>query len=896
VSIVRKRLFDPAAFDRELAAGAEPLPLFRAALRTGRAALRAAHERDGASGPDVVHGHAWLVDQLLERAWNLHRARHAPRLRGAMVAVGGYGRGELHPHSDVDLLILLARRPNGAAREMLSRLVSFLWDMGLEVGHSARTVAECREHARKDITVATNLMEARLLCGDEALFEKMLARTGPPKVWPSDRFFAAKLEEQRARHARFDDTAYNLEPNLKDGPGGLRDLQVIEWVARRHFGTASLQDLVNRAFLTEEEYRALIRGRNFLWRLRNGLHYLAGRREDRLFFDHQRVLAQQFGYRDRTGHLAVERLMKRYYRTVKELRLLNEILLQHFDEAILSRRAPPARPINRRFRARGDYLEVAGERVFEHWPWALLELFSLLQQHPELKGVRASTIRLVRANVHRINSAFRRDIVCRSLFMEIMRHPGGLTHALRRMNAYGVLGAYIPDFGRVVGQMQHDLFHVYTVDEHTLFVVRNLRRIMLAQDRGEMPEAITLVEKVVKIERLFLAALFHDVAKGRGGDHSELGEKIAFAFCKRHDMSDYDAHLVAWLVRHHLALSRTSQHEDTQDPEVLARFARLVGDQEHLDLLYLLTIADMRGTSPAVWNSWKGRLLAQLHGATTRVLRQGFGEPIQQAERVADLKREVADILAASGLPAEAVERHWSLLDDAYFLKHDARSIAWHCQSILATSTIDLPLVAARTSPEHEGIEFLIFAPDRDGLFADITGKFERLRLSIAEARMHTTRTGFALDVFVALPVDRNAPGERDIAHMCTAMRQHLLDPRAEAGPPERALPRTLRHFPLEPAVTVTNAPGAQATTLEVVAQDRPGLLYRVALALNECKVRLLTAKIATFGERAEDVFFVCDRDCQPLADEAQIECLRAALLKQLEAETGTQATVSPAA
>jgi len=896
VSALRKRLFEPLAFDQALGAAPEPLPVFRSALRSGRAALREAHDA-GAAGPEIVHAHAWLVDQLLERVWRLHLDRYAPRLRGAMVAVGGYGRGELHPHSDVDLLVLLARAPNAEAREMLSRLVSFLWDMGLEVGHSARTVAECRDHARNDITVATNLMEARLLCGDAALFEKMMARTAPPKIWPTDRFFAAKRAEQQARHARFDDTAYNLEPNLKDGPGGLRDIQVIEWVARRHFDTDSLHELVNRGFLTEEEYRALIRGRNFLWRLRNGLHYLAGRREDRLFFDHQRSLARLFGYADRPGRLAVERLMKRYYRTVKELRLLNEILLQHFDEAILARRTLPVRPLNRRFRARGEYLEASSEKVFERSPWALLELFSLLQQNPGLKGVRASTIRLVRANVYRINAAFRRDITCRSLFMEIMRHPEGITHALRRMNAYGVLGAYIPAFGRVVGQMQHDLFHVYTVDEHTLFVVRNLRRLMLARHGDELPDASALMHGVVKIERLLLAALFHDLAKGRGGDHSELGEQVALAFCQRHDMSDYDAHFVAWLVRHHLALSRTAQHEDIQDPDVLMKFARLVGDQEHLDHLYLLTIADIRGTSPTVWNSWKGRLLAQLHDAASRVLRQGFGAPIQPAERIADLKREVREILVHEGLPAEAVDRHWSLLDDAYFLKHDAHSIAWHCQRILATSTIDLPLVAARRSPEHDGIEFLIFTPDRDGLFADITGKFEHLRLSIVEARMHTTRTGFALDAFVVLPVGGRTPEERDVGRMCVTMREHLLNPHRDSAMPDRTLPRTLRHFPIEPAISFSRAPGAEATTIEVIAQDRPGLLHRVALALNECKVRLLTAKIATFGERAEDVFFVCDRDGQALTDAAQLDCLDSALRRQLGADAaGAHTRVPPAA
>ena len=477
----------------------------------------------------------------------------------------------------------------------------------------------------------------------------MQTKTGPEKLWPSPKFFAAKLAEQRARHARFEDTAYNLEPNIKEGPGGLRDIQIIAWVTQRHFGSARLHDLVALEFLTEKEYRTLERGRRLLAQLRCGLHYLAERREDRLLFDHQRTLATDMGFRDKSGIRAVELFMKRYYRNVKELALLNEILLQHFQEAILQRGKAKIRPLNRRFQAHGDFLEVTRRNVFERAPFALLELFLVLQQHPELKGVRAATIRLLRENLHRINTRFRNDLACRSLFMEILRQPRGITHELRRMNAYGVLGAYLPVFGRIVGQMQHDLFHVYTVDAHTLFVVRNLRRFTVPDYRHEFPLASELIQHVVKPERLFLAGLFHDIAKGRGGDHSELGEHEVISFCRRHGLSDYDTRFIAWLVRRHLLMSHVAQREDIHDPEVVLRFARQVGDAERLDHLYLLTVADMRATSPSVWNVWKDRLLTELHAATLRVLRRGLATPMDVEARIAGLQAEAQQLSRSAG-------------------------------------------------------------------------------------------------------------------------------------------------------------------------------------------------------------------------------------------------------
>ncbi len=879
---------DTAQLDSLLAAvsGSDPhlaLPRFREALRAARGALQTAWL--GKLPIDsLLHRHAQLVDVVLMRAWALHRPLLDPRIDIALVAVGGYGRGELYPHSDIDLLLLLKRDADAGIKPFAEAFLRFLWDIGLEVGHSVRSIRDCIREAKKDITVATNLMEARLLLGDPALFGAMRDRTGPERLWPSGKFFAAKLAEQRARHRRFDDTAYNLEPNIKEGPGGLRDIQTVAWVTQRHFATTRLHELADHGFLTEKEYRALERGRKLLARLRAGLHVLADRREDRLLFDHQRALAAQLGYRDRPAVRGVELFMKRYYRTVKELALLNEILLQHFEEALLTRGKARIRPINRRFQAHGAFLEVTRRNVFERAPFALLELFLVLQQHPELRGVRAATIRLVRENLRRINTGFRNDLACRSLFMEILRQPRGITHELRRMNAYGVLGAYLPVFGRVVGQMQHDLFHVYTVDEHTLFVVRNLRRFTVPAYRDEFPLASELIQRVVKPERLYLAGLFHDIAKGRGGDHSELGETDAIAFCRHHGMSDYDARFVAWLVRHHLLMSHVAQRQDINDPEVVLNFARQVGDIEHLDHLYLLTVADMRGTSPNVWNVWKDRLLTLLHTETTRVLRRGFAEPLELATRVEDLKAGALALLDKAGITRARAEEHWSHLETEYFLRHDSAAIAWHTAQIVATPASALPLVATRYHPGSGGTEFLVYSPDRDDLFAVVTGGFDRLNLTIMDARVHTTRFGFALDTFVVLDHAMQAVTDpRALQELAEAQRAQLLDPHPGRDFRHMIVPRALKHFPIATRVAFSPSVNGRQTIMEVRAQDRPGLLYQVALALQHCAARLVTAKVATYGERAEDLFFITDRDGRPLDSKESQECLKREILARLE-------------
>ncbi len=579
----------------------------------------------------LVHARAALIDTVLRQAWFEHLGsadRH-----WALVAVGGYGRGELHPCSDIDILLLVSQPPDDAERSQVERLIAFLWDIGLEVGHSVRTVAECVQESAADVSVMTTLLEARLLHGDAALLAAMNVALSPPGIWPEKEFFEAKLKEQAARHLKANDTAYNLEPNVKTGPGGLRDIQTIGWVAKRHFGAESLDGLARRGFVTASELRRLKQAQSFLWKVRFGLHIVTGRREDRLLFDHQLKLAQTFGYEDASYTLAVEQFMQRYYRTVMDASLLNELLLQLFREAILSNEED-IRPLNARFQVRNGSLEARRDDVFARTPSALLELFVLLQQNPDIKGVRASTMRAVTRSLWLIDEEFRQNPRHHRLFLDILRAPVGVTHELRRMNNYEVLGRYIPAFGRIVGRMQYDLFHAYTVDAHTLFVLSNLRRWAIPRYDHEMPALSRLMQQLPKPEIAYLAALFHDIAKGRGGDHSELGSVDAEAFCLEQGLSRYDARLVAWLVRNHLELSVTAQKQDITDPEVVSAFARKVGDETHLDHLYVLTCADVRGTNPKLWNSWKASLFHEFYERVKRALRRGLESPIDQEELI----------------------------------------------------------------------------------------------------------------------------------------------------------------------------------------------------------------------------------------------------------------------
>jgi [protein-PII] uridylyltransferase len=839
--------------------------VFRQVLDRGTELLKERFVADDAI-EDLVRDRARLVDIALRAAWIRHAGRFADDL--ALVAVGGYGRGELHPSSDIDIMVLLPKSDSADWQPDIERFLTFLWDIGLEVGHSVRSIDDCQRESLADISVATTLFEARLLAGPESLFAGMRRALAPDRLWSSLDFFEAKCKEQTERHHRYFDTAYNLEPNVKSSPGGLRDIQTIGWVAKRHFGTDTLDELVAHGFLTREELRKLKAGQSFLWKVRFGLHVLTGRREDRLLFDYQIKLAKLFGYEDASFTLAVEQLMQKYYRTVMDVSLLNEMLLQLFREAILTQSGPPV-ALNPRFQIRNDTLEVTHPEVFARFPSALLELFVLLQQHPEVRGVRAETIRLIGTHVWLIDEEFRQNPRHHRLFMEILCAPVGVTHELRRMNLYGVLGRYIPSFGRVVGRMQYDLFHAYTVDAHTLFVVSNLRRLAMPKFNDEFPTLSQIMQSLPRQELAYLAALFHDLAKGRGGDHSELGAVDAEAFCLEQGLGRYEARLVAWLVRNHLILSITSQKKDISDPDIIHAFAHQVGDQAHLDYLYVLTVADVRGTNPKLWNAWKARLFEEFYERTKRALRRGLETPVDQEELIRETQQNARAQIPT--IPDAQIEAVWSQWTDAYFLRYTPEEIAWQT-SVLAGRDPhdDAPFVAIRQLTDRGGTAVLTYTPHRLHSFARTTAVLDQMGLNVVDARLITSANGFSLETYVVLEDSGTVIADADrLQEIERGLWRNLQQPEDSPLAVTRRAPRQVRMFSTPTQVNFSLDSRNDRTILELIAADRPGLLSEVGKVFKAERVAINGAKIMTVGERAEDVFYITDSDGRILLEEA---------------------------
>ena len=854
-----------------------------AEIRAALAACRDDLERRfkaGESVVELVHARATVIDEQLVTLWK----QLVESSGAALVAVGGYGRGELHPYSDVDVMILLPDALPAGAEDALSAFVTALWDIGLEIGHSVRSVEQCAAEAGTDLTVATTLMEARLLAGPVELFEAMQETISPSRMWPSTEFFAEKRKEQIARHHRYHDTAYNLEPNVKGSPGGLRDIQMIGWVAKRHFGATTLAELVDHKFLTPGQLRRLEDGQNFLWRIRFGLHILTGRREDRLLFDHQINLAHLLGYEDASYTLAVEQLMQRYYRTVMELSRLNEMLLQLFEEAILMDPTAAADPLNARFQIKNGYLQTVHQRVFRDDPSALLELFAILQQHPQIRGVSAYTVGLIKRNLDLIDDEFRQNPRNHRLFLEILRASEGVTHELRRMNLYGVLGLYIPAFGRIVGRMQYDLFHAYTVDEHTLFVVSNLRRFALPRYDHEFPDCSAIMQSLEQPEIAYLGGLFHDIAKGRGGDHSELGAVDARAFCLEHGLSKYEAGIVAWLVQNHLILSTTAQKKDIGDPDVISEFASTVGDPLHLDYLYLLTVADVRGTSPKLWNSWKAQLFHDLYQLTRRAMHRGLENPIDREQLILEKQTRARQILSENGISDSRIDDVWKRMNANYFLRHRVSEIAWQTEW-LADSDMEseVGLVDVRRRENGDGVEAVLYTPRTKRTFAHATAVLDELGMTIMDARVIPLDKGYSIDTFVFMELDDRVDiDEARISKIRRLLTRVLTAEDDNEVTVTRALPRQARMFTTRTSVDFSPSSSSDNTVLEIVAADRPGLLSEIGRVFIEQAVDIEAAKIMTIGEKAEDVFYISDEAGYPLDEAAQSE-LREALLARLD-------------
>ncbi|HEY0961214.1 MAG TPA: [protein-PII] uridylyltransferase [Pseudomonadales bacterium] len=885
----RQTLFNKREFARELQAAPTPIASFKQCIKSARAQLDERF-RAGEKIDILIADLSWFIDQILTEAWCRYSFRDADDI--SLVAVGGYGRGELHPYSDIDIQILLKRSNQAKYKEEIVAFLTFLWDINLEVGQSVRSIAENLKEAAKDITIATALLESRTIYGNPDLHAQVMAKLSHENVWKNRRFYAAKKAEQQDRHRKHDDIEYSLEPNLKAAPGGLRDIQTISWIARHYFGAGDFKDLVLRGFLQKNEYKELIKGRNFLWKLRWGLHMLNGRREDRLLFEHQRRLAELFGYENDSTSLAIEKLMKQYYQSVLTLRQLNDVLLQLFDEEILRTDEPvKLRSVNNRFQVRNNYIEAKHARVFQYTPMALIEIFMLMAHDRSIEGIRASTIRLIRNSLRLIDDKYRKDVRNTSMFMELLRAPHRVVGMLRKMKHYGVLAAYLPEFGRIVGQMQHDLFHIYTVDDHTLQVMENMRRFRHPEAEEKYPIAYQVMKQLPKPELLYIAGLYHDIAKGRGGDHSLLGIKDAEAFCKRHHLGSWDTTLVGWLVKNHLVMSGTAQREDIHDPEVVKAFALLVGDQVHLDYLYNLTVADINGTNPNLWNTWRASLLRKLYLSTKRALTQGLEITVDKDSRIRDTQDQVWSLLKDKGYTRKDLVELWNDVDEDYFLREAPEDIAWQTTEFEGHGYNEAPLIAIRNTTVHQyegATQVMVKARHSDFLFANLTTACERLNLNIQDARMYNMDGNVSVTTFMVLEAD-GTPLKLTKPRL-DEMRLMLLkyaDARQALPSNKNTAPtRKQRHFSRHTVTMLTNSDSKPYSILEVLCLDRPGLLSVIAHVFVEMGIKLHNAKITTLGENVEDVFFITDRQDRKLLEPALGATLQGRIRERLDAET----------
>ncbi|WNV02951.1 [protein-PII] uridylyltransferase [Candidatus Methylospira mobilis] len=828
-----------------------------------------------------------FMDRLLAELWREFLGDYGEQT--ALLATGGYGRRELHLYADIDLLILVAANGEQAQqqRSALTRFTTALWDIGLKIGHNVCNVDECVVLAANDHTIRTALTELRHLQGAASLSDALQQRLADDAPWSQPAFFAAKLAERDQRYAKYHETAYNLEPNIKEGPGGLRDIHLLGWIIKHRNSSQDIHDLVERLWITQAEYDELMDNRSFLWAVRFALHALTGRCEDRLLFDYQKDLAGEFGCHEDDLNAAVEQFMQRYFRTVVSIERLNEMVLQLFREHLtVAPSSAQTREIDESFKILNHYLEVRHENVFADNPLKLLDVFLILQREPGVLGIGASTIRLIRQNVALINEDFRASPAASRLFMEILRQPSGITDQLRQMNRYGLLAAYLPEFGRVVGRMQYDLFHVYTVDEHTLFVVSNLRRFALDKFRSDHPHCNEIFTLIEKPELLYIAGLLHDIAKGSNGDHSVVGETIAHAFCKRHGLDAEDTALVQWLVRHHLLMSMTAQRKDISDPDVIHDFAALVRDSNRLNHLYLLTVADIRATNPNLWNAWKGALLRELFTSTRSAFRRGLENPVALADKTAFVRSEARALLRRLGLNEAAITQVWDNIGDEYFLRFHADEIAWHTVAISSSELETLPLVLLRPTSHRGSAEVFIYTHNRDFIFTQTSAILDQLGLTILDARIITTSNRFAINSYQVLEQNGSPiKDQRRHIQICTRLRECLgnSDPNASLPHVQRRQSRQSRHFKVPTDIRFHDDPQNRYSILELISTDRPGLLSRVGRAFHKHSIRLHNARISTLGSRVEDIFYITDQNDRPLVEERQRKELVETLLELVE-------------
>ncbi|MDO6682825.1 MULTISPECIES: [protein-PII] uridylyltransferase [unclassified Oceanobacter] len=889
------KLADHPALLAQLADSPSPIPVIRNILKQTQQHADD-YFRATLDAETPVRFRSAQMDALLDCLWQ-HTGLQNDDL--ALVAVGGYGRGELHPYSDIDLLLLC--RDEAAittSSEQLQGFITLLWDLKLEVGHSVRTLEDCRNEAANDLTIITNMLESRIISGAPSLFADLKAIVDSPDMWPAATFFKEKWQELEARHDKHNDSEYNLEPNVKNSPGALRDIQTVSWVTTRHFGDGSLQSLESRGFLTKFEFTRLAGSMKFLWQVRYALHMLAGREEDRLLFNLQRQIASLLGFEDDNEHLGVERFMTRFYRNQLSTTELCDLLLLHFNEDFMkSHEGVKPVPVNEHFVLFNGYLQLTDPQLFAREPAWLLKVFVLCANTPDLKGVHSDTIRALRDHRHLIDYEFRTHPDNNACFIELICHKNHVVRELSRMMRYGILGRYIPEFGHIIGMMEHDLLHIHTVDDHSFRMIRMLRQLRFSSLRNQYPLASKLIHRIQRREVLYLAALLHDTGKAQEGDHSSNGEVIALQFCSQHNLRPTDTHMVCWLVANHLTMSHAAQRLDLNNPDDIHQFAREIGDQYHLDMLYLITVADMISTNPKLWTSWRAEQMRALYFNTQQALRRGLANPLNKEEYIREIQQESLLQLEALGLSRETTLSIWGEPGDDYFLRESVDNIIWHTLSIAGHGNSSAPLVSIHQTSDQDregATQIFIYMKDHIDLFAVTTATLDQLNLNIQDARIMTSESDDkAVDTYIVLDENnRLIDDPQRLDDIRQALITALANPEEYSTIIQRRTPRLLKQFPVETQVTMSNDPHMQRTILEVVAADRPGLLARVGAILSEFGAQMQGAKILTEGERVSDIFYILDQSGEPFSDPALCQQLQRAIVKGLDDQVQVQTAV----
>jgi len=812
----------------------------------------------------LVATRAKFVDNILNKLWCQH---NLDEYQISLIAVGGYGRAELHPYSDVDILLLTQEHISDELSEKISTFITQLWDVKLDIGHSVRSIKECLKQAVNDVTVATNLMEMRQICGNESLTQHLQPLLDKDVFWTSKKFFIAKCEEQEKRHHQYHGASYTLEPNLKANPGGLRDIQTVAWVAKRHFVADSLEELVSHKYLTQNEFFELLECQDYLWRMRAALHFIAGRSENRLLFDYQSEVASLMGFGDE-GKLAVERMMKRLFKIIGRIIELNKMLLQHFEHAIIKKGLRIKEiPLNKDFVVVDGQIKATNSRVFMR-SVKIMEMFLLITQNDTITDLHPDTLRLMRNARRRLISGLMDYARCREIFIEMMKHPNGLGLPFTLMHRYSIIGAYLPQWRQIVGQMQFDLFHAYSVDEHSYRLVKNIYRFSQTEYNADFPLCSKIVQRIRKPEILYIAGIFHDIAKGRGGDHAKLGAIDALEFSKVHPINDHDGRMIAWLVKNHLLMSVTAQRRDISDDEVITKFAEVVRDEAHLDYLYCLTVADMRATNESLWNSWKANLLEELYNNTKRAFRRGLEKQVDLRSKIRENKEDALAILENNASNITEVKKFWGKLNADYFLRYSPMQIAWHSEHIIEHNIVK-PLVLISPKPYRGGTEIFIYTKGSVNIFAKIVTLLDAKRLSIHDAKIVTSKKGYTLNTFVVL--DQKHKPITD-SYRALAIANTLTNSLMKAAPKlkRKAAPAYIENFKIPTKVSFIETSSDKSTMLEILALDHPGLLAKFARTFQMHKINVHSAKITTFGEKAEDVFTVSNADNLALTLEQQ--------------------------